>query len=311
MPQTAAVYAVAAWAAIQFADVIVPNLGWPQWVVTAVIIASGLGFPVVLVLAWFLEWGPEGIHRTDAPEPDPTGAPATGDGHARRPAREGPSRTAWMATISVLAVGILAAVIVVLAVGGPDGAAGGTDGAAPAAAAEDGPAPTRFERRRPAGSTDIPQVPDLDEIMSHAYGDSVTRAINDSIALQFREGQDLRELVEMASRIGAAFGTTEAGPVVIAQPRAWQFGAPHPVRMGDTLRVRGVARSEAGVVSVELAGRVVARADDPGSELPFEGAWVAGQTSGPLQIPVVVRTADGGELVEEFPVTVVPRRQED
>lgn len=51
VPQTAAVYLVAAWAAIQFADVVVPNLeGLPQWVVTAVIVAAGVGFPVILIM---------------------------------------------------------------------------------------------------------------------------------------------------------------------------------------------------------------------------------------------------------------------
>lgn len=52
VPQTAAVYLVSAWAAIQFADAVVPNLeGLPQWVVTAVIVAAGVGFPVILIMA--------------------------------------------------------------------------------------------------------------------------------------------------------------------------------------------------------------------------------------------------------------------
>lgn len=40
VPQTAAVYLAAAWAAIEFADAVVPNLNGPQWVVTAVIVAA-------------------------------------------------------------------------------------------------------------------------------------------------------------------------------------------------------------------------------------------------------------------------------
>jgi len=54
--QAAAAHLVAGWLLIQVADATFPNLGLPAWAtafVTYVVIA---GFPVVLVLAWFLEF---------------------------------------------------------------------------------------------------------------------------------------------------------------------------------------------------------------------------------------------------------------
>jgi len=54
-------YLAAVWALIQVADVVLPNVGAPTWIIQALIFSSALGFPLALVLAWFYEWTPEGI----------------------------------------------------------------------------------------------------------------------------------------------------------------------------------------------------------------------------------------------------------
>ena len=63
-----AVYLVVAWAVIQAADLIMPRVGLPDWAVTFVIVAAGLGFPIALVLSWLYD-----IRPADADTP--SGAP--------------------------------------------------------------------------------------------------------------------------------------------------------------------------------------------------------------------------------------------
>lgn len=296
MPQTGAVYAVAAWAAIQFADVVVPNLGWPQWVVTAVIIAAGVGFPVVLALSWLLEWGPEGIHRTPEPGEEAAGARGT-------PVEPASSYGPWAVALGVLAVGISGALIVAALQRGGD---------ATEAAAEPDP-PTRFDRRQAAREGLVPPVPP--SILSPGFYDSLSDVVNDSVLRELRdagvEDVDLRELTDMAARIGQAAGrAATGGPVEIHAPEAWRYGAPQPVHPGDTVGVRGVARSDAGVVAVELDGRAVARAPRAVPELPFNAEWVVPEGSGFRQVRLVVRVAEGEPFARDFRVTLIPRDRE-
>ena len=131
MPQTAAIYMVAAWAAIQFADVVVPNLNGPSWIVAAVIIAAVAGLPVVLVLAWIFEWGPQGVHRTAEREDDELPAPA---------ARE------WVTALAVLLVGIASAVgVAAVFVGADRSGEADASGTGPSARPETGIGPGTLE----------------------------------------------------------------------------------------------------------------------------------------------------------------------
>jgi len=57
-------YMAAVWVLIQVADVVLPNVGAPTWIIQALIFSSALGFPLALVLAWFYELTPEGIKST-------------------------------------------------------------------------------------------------------------------------------------------------------------------------------------------------------------------------------------------------------
>ena len=59
--RVAASYAVIAWLVLQIASVVFDPLGMPKGVMTALIIAAVVGFPVAVALAWFLEIGAHGV----------------------------------------------------------------------------------------------------------------------------------------------------------------------------------------------------------------------------------------------------------
>jgi hypothetical protein len=59
----AALYIVAAWVAIQVADLAI-DAGVIRWPLRDVFVAAFLGFPVVLVLSWFYDVTRRGIVRT-------------------------------------------------------------------------------------------------------------------------------------------------------------------------------------------------------------------------------------------------------
>jgi TolB-like protein len=61
--RVAGAYAVIAWLLLQIADVIFEPLGVPRWVMTALIGAAALGFPVAIALAWHFEVGDHGFER--------------------------------------------------------------------------------------------------------------------------------------------------------------------------------------------------------------------------------------------------------
>lgn len=55
------VYLVVAWVAIQAASIALPAFDAPAWMLRVVILLFALGLPLVLLLTWALELGPEGI----------------------------------------------------------------------------------------------------------------------------------------------------------------------------------------------------------------------------------------------------------
>ena len=61
--RAAAAYAVAAWILLQIGEVTFEPLHLPDWVMTTLVIVAILGFPLVLVVAWFFDIGPKGIKR--------------------------------------------------------------------------------------------------------------------------------------------------------------------------------------------------------------------------------------------------------
>ena len=64
--RVAVVYAATAFAVLEAADLLLPRMGVPDWVMNLVVAMIVLGFPIALVLGWALELTPEGIKRTEA-----------------------------------------------------------------------------------------------------------------------------------------------------------------------------------------------------------------------------------------------------
>jgi TolB-like protein/Tfp pilus assembly protein PilF len=56
-------YLVAAWVVLQIADLVLENIGAPEWVMQTLMLVLALGFPVVLLFSWAFELTPEGIKR--------------------------------------------------------------------------------------------------------------------------------------------------------------------------------------------------------------------------------------------------------
>jgi TolB-like protein len=70
------VYAATAFAVLQAADIMLPQMNVPDWAMGLLVTFVVFGFPIALVLGWALELTPEGIKRTEAAPVD-TGSAAT------------------------------------------------------------------------------------------------------------------------------------------------------------------------------------------------------------------------------------------
>lgn len=68
--QVAAAYAVASFAVLEGADLVLPALSAPAWIYRGLVILVLAGFPVILVLAWVFDITPEGVRRDPGPTPD-------------------------------------------------------------------------------------------------------------------------------------------------------------------------------------------------------------------------------------------------
>jgi TolB-like protein len=56
-------YIVSSWLLAQVADLVLENIGAPNWVMQTILLVLALGFPVVLFFSWAYEVTPEGIKR--------------------------------------------------------------------------------------------------------------------------------------------------------------------------------------------------------------------------------------------------------
>jgi tetratricopeptide (TPR) repeat protein/TolB-like protein len=101
--RVALVYAVAALAVIEAADLIVPRLGIPDWAVTFVMVLAILGLPFTVALAWAFQLTPDGVRRDD-PAAD-AADPGTSGSAKHRPAGLGANgRIAVAGAVAVLAL---------------------------------------------------------------------------------------------------------------------------------------------------------------------------------------------------------------
>ncbi|HVP68365.1 MAG TPA: tetratricopeptide repeat protein [Anaeromyxobacteraceae bacterium] len=67
-------YAIAVFAVLQVVEPVMHGLDLPEWVLRAVVIALGVGFPIVVVLAWAFDLKATGIERAGASATAPKGA---------------------------------------------------------------------------------------------------------------------------------------------------------------------------------------------------------------------------------------------
>lgn len=306
VPETAAIYMVAAWAAIQFADVVVPNLGWPEGIVTAVIVAAAVGLPVTLVLAWVFEWGPEGLHRTADEEARP------GVGRTGAPAR--PTSGPWVTAIAVLVVGIASALAVAVVLGRGDGGEAGEGREtieAPGASRSPGGRAARAEPEDEEGGGEvpgavprppIPGIPDLPPgVLSPEFADSIAEWARSLSELERLDS--VAELRDLGRRFRGGRG------LLITRPSRWTVGdEAQPLALGDTLRIEGIARDTAGVVAVWVDGKVVAESEpeSPEETLPFAAKVVGTGRDGIRSLTISVRTGDGRQIAEEYRIQQLP-----
>jgi len=54
-------YLVAAWILLQIADLVLENIGAPDWVMQTIMLLMAIGFPLVIIFAWAFEVTPQGI----------------------------------------------------------------------------------------------------------------------------------------------------------------------------------------------------------------------------------------------------------
>jgi TolB-like protein/Tfp pilus assembly protein PilF len=71
-------YAVVTWLVLQVADVMIDNIGAPEWFFQGILLVLAIGFPVVLIFAWAFEMTPEGIKREKDVDRSQSITPQTG-----------------------------------------------------------------------------------------------------------------------------------------------------------------------------------------------------------------------------------------
>ena len=59
--RVAVAYCVATWVLLQIADLVLENIGAPDWVMQVFMLALALGFPIVIIFSWAFELTPEGL----------------------------------------------------------------------------------------------------------------------------------------------------------------------------------------------------------------------------------------------------------
>ena len=56
-------YLIVAWLVIQVADVMIDNIGAPDWLFRGILLVLGIGFLIAMFIAWAFELTPEGLKR--------------------------------------------------------------------------------------------------------------------------------------------------------------------------------------------------------------------------------------------------------
>jgi adenylate cyclase len=74
--KVALAYGAVAFVVAQVSDVVFRALELPDWSLTLVVVLALAGFPFAILFAWIFDVGPEGVERTDARPPEPSGGAA-------------------------------------------------------------------------------------------------------------------------------------------------------------------------------------------------------------------------------------------
>ena len=74
--RVAGIYGTVGFVLVEAADIILPALFLPAWLLTLVVAIVGVGFPVAIAIAWFYELTPEGVKRDDLPAEQKIDAPS-------------------------------------------------------------------------------------------------------------------------------------------------------------------------------------------------------------------------------------------
>ena len=72
-------YLIVAWLVMQVSDVVINNIGAPDWVFQVILLVLGISFPVVLIFAWAFELTPEGLKKEKDVDRSASIAPKTGN----------------------------------------------------------------------------------------------------------------------------------------------------------------------------------------------------------------------------------------
>lgn len=118
--RVAGAYLVAAFVVVQVADVVVEPLGLPSWVMTLVVVLTGLGLPLALALAWAFDVTPKGIRRADdAPDQDADLSRPDASGRESPEPHGSPSLRWPRGAVAWAAALVVAGVVAVLVAGWP------------------------------------------------------------------------------------------------------------------------------------------------------------------------------------------------
>ena len=69
--RVALVYGAVAYAVLEAADLVIPTLQLPDWLLSALVITALVGFPIAVTLSWFFDITPHGIVRTRSGASEP------------------------------------------------------------------------------------------------------------------------------------------------------------------------------------------------------------------------------------------------
>ncbi len=69
-------YVIVAWVILQISDVVLDQIGVPDWVFKFILFLLLIGFPLIVMFAWAYDMTPDGLRRTESSDTEETDEPA-------------------------------------------------------------------------------------------------------------------------------------------------------------------------------------------------------------------------------------------